>query len=512
MKKLLLCTFIAGGIFLSGCKKDFLDVNVNPNQAATATPELVLPGALANTAARLDNAINNFSFISGWLGYVAPSGSYALSSSDFSTYKLTATFGAAIFDGTYDNLADYDFVEKKSNEDNKPFLEGIAKIMKALNYQVLVDLYNNVPYTEALQGTANLNAKYDDAATIYGDLFKQITAGMTLIRATPEGGFPDGKTDIMFAADDGADAAYTTDKWLKFGNTLKLRMLLHLSEMTAKPAYYESELAAVVSDEAGFLDVDATVNPGYLNSTGKLNPFYSSNYNVSGTYINDFWRANAFPIEVYTRTNDPRLGQVYAPLSDGVSFVGNVVGSGNNAVGSSSSTFGPGVLRGFNQDASIMLAAESYFVQSEASLRGMIPGVPEDLYKQGITESFRYLDVPDYEAAAATYYSQEDAPEVFYDATKSQDAQLSLIIFQKYLAENMINVLEPYTDYRRFVNSNHNPKPLADIPLSVSNAVDERAIPYRLLYPISELKTNTANVPQLPGALPGHSNKIFWMP
>lgn len=506
MKKLLIFTFLAGGIILSGCKKDFLDVNVNPNQAATATPELVLPAALANTAARLDNAIGTFSFISGWLGYIAPSGSYALSSSDFSTYKLTATFGAGIFDGTYDNLADYDFVEKKSNADGKPFLEGIAKIMKALNYQVLVDLYNNVPYSEALQGTAQLNTKYDDAATIYGDLFKQITDGMALIRSATEA--PDAKTDIMFAADDGADAAYTTEKWLKFGNTLKLRMLLHMSEMASKPSYYDSELAAVSADEAGFLDVDATVNPGYLNSTGKLNPFYSSNYNVSGTYINDFWRANAFPVDIYTRTNDPRLGQVYAPLSDGT-FVGNVVGSGNNAVGSASSTFGPGVLRGYNQDAAILIASESYFIQAEAALRGMIAGDPEALYKQGITESFRYLDVPDFETAATDYYSQEDLPEVFYDPDASLDEKLSLIIFQKYLAENMINVLEPYTDYRRFIHSNHNPKPLADIPLSVSNAVDERAIPYRLLYPISELKTNTANVPSISS---GHVDKIFWMP
>lgn len=509
MKKLLIFTFLGGSIILSGCKKDFLDVNVNPNQAATATPELVLPAALANTAARLDNAIGTFSFISGWLGYVAPSGSYALSSSDFSTYKLTATFGAGIFDGTYDNLADYDFVEKKSNADGKPFLEGIAKIMKALNYQVLVDLYNNVPYSEALQGTAQLNAKYDDAATIYGDLFTQITAGMALIRTASEA--PDAKTDIMFAADAGADGAYTTEKWLKFANTLKLRMLIHLSELSSKPAYYASELATVSSDEAGFLDVDATVNPGYLNSTGKLNPFYSANYNVSGTYINDFWRANEFPIDVYTRTNDPRLEQVYAPISDGT-FVGNIVGSGNNAVGSASSTFGPGVLRGFNQDAAIMIAAESYFLQAEAALKTMIAGTPELLYQSGITESFRYLDVPDYETAAVDYYSQTDVAEAFYDGTASVDEQLSLIIFQKYLAENMINVLEPYTDYRRFVTSSRNPKPLANIPLSVSNAVDERAIPYRLLYPISELKTNTANVPQLSGAFPGHANKIFWMP
>ena len=83
---------------------------------------------------------------------------------------------------------------------------------------------------------------------------------------------------------------------------------------------------------------------------------------------------------------------------------------------------------------------------------------------------------------------------------------------QKWAAEDMINVLVPYNDYRRFVNTSHNPKPLADIPLSVSNSTDVLAIPYRLLYPDSESKTNTANVPVLSGQFPGHTNKIFWMP
>jgi hypothetical protein len=285
-----------------------------------------------------------------------------------------------------------------------------------------------------------------------------------------------------------------------------------MSEMPTKPAYFETEKAQVAADQTsiGFLTVDATVNPGYANSAGKQNPFFAANVNVSGTYINDFWRANAFPISFYTANSDPRLEQVYAPISSGA-FVGNVVGSGNNAVGSASSTFGPGVVRGFDQDASIMLAAESYFEQSEAALRGWITADAQQLYEQGVTESFRYLQVPDYESEAQAYYTSGNT-QTDWSVNTTFDQQLTLIMKQKWAAENMINVLVPYNDYRRFVNTSHNPKPLADIPLSVSNSVDVLAIPYRLLYPDSESKTNTANVPVLPGQFPGHSNKIFWMP
>jgi Starch-binding associating with outer membrane len=511
MKKIIITFTAALTLVGIGCKKGFLDVNKNPNQSTNASPELVFPAALANTAARLDNAIGTFSFISAWMGYVAASGSYALSSSDVAaTYKLTNTSGAGIFQGTYDNLADYNYVEKAAHDQQKPFLEGMAKIMKALNFAELVDLYNNVPYTEALQGTSILHPVYDDASAIYGDLFKQITAGMDLIKTSPD--VPDSKTDIMFAADAGADADYIKSSWLKFGNSLKLRMLLQMSEMGTKPAYFETEKSIVAADQSsiGFLTVDATVNPGYANSAGKQNPFFGSNINVSGTYINDFWRANAFAIAFYNSTNDPRLEEVYAPIPSGA-FVGNTVGSGNNAVGSASSTFGPGVVRGFDQDASIMLAAESYFEQSEAALRGWITGDPQALYEQGVTESFRYDQVPDYATAAQDYYTS-GASQTDWTVNTTFDQQLTLIMKQKWAAENMINVLVPYNDYRRFVNTSHSPKPLADIPLSVSNSVDVLAIPYRLLYPDSEAKTNAANVPQLSGQFPGHSNKIFWMP
>src|SRR6476659_497760 len=161
MKKIILIFIAALTLVGIGCKKGFLDVNKNPNQSTNASPELVFPAALANTVTRLDNAIGTFSFISAWMGYTAASGSYALSSSDpAATYKLTNQTAAGIFQGTYDNLADYNYVEKSAHDQQKPFLEGMAKIMKTVNYQVLVDLYNNVPYTEALQGTAVLHPKY----------------------------------------------------------------------------------------------------------------------------------------------------------------------------------------------------------------------------------------------------------------------------------------------------------------------------------------------------------------
>src|SRR2546423_9777162 len=166
-----LTLFIAlAGLVIAGCKKDFLDINKNPNAATTATPELVLPSALVTTAIRMNPMASPNTWFNGWMGYWAISGSYAISSSDFTTYKQTTGTGDAFFQGTYRNLNDYNYVEVQSKAQNKPFYVAVAKVMKAYNFQELVDLFGNVPYSEAFQGTANLHPKYDDQKAIYEDL------------------------------------------------------------------------------------------------------------------------------------------------------------------------------------------------------------------------------------------------------------------------------------------------------------------------------------------------------
>src|SRR5206468_3742813 len=96
---------------LAGCKKDFLDINKNPNQATTATPELVFPAALANTSSRMNPASEPNTWYNGWMGFWAISGSYAISTSNFTTYKQTTGTADAIWQAAYDNLEDYYYVK-----------------------------------------------------------------------------------------------------------------------------------------------------------------------------------------------------------------------------------------------------------------------------------------------------------------------------------------------------------------------------------------------------------------
>ncbi len=491
MKKLII--YFAGAMLIigTGCKKNYLDVNTNPNSSTNASPELVLPAALQNTAAR---QITGYTFISGWLGYWAISGSYAIGNNDFTTYQQTTDFGDGLWRAIYDNLEDYDYVEKTSASENKPFFEAAAKIMKAYEYQQLVDMFGDVPYTDALHGTGTILPKYDNAQDIYDSLEANLTVAIDLMKNAPS---VTQAGDIMFGGDN--------SEWVKLANTLRLRLLLRQSQI-GRDSYIQSQLALINAEGSGFLDQDAAVNPGYTNSEGKQNPFYGFSYNTTGTYTQDYWRANQYSILFYQKNNDPRLELVYGPTSSNDTlYQGNYIGQQTGAfVGSLSSIFGPGVLKSFDQSAVILSAAESDFLQAEASLRGWIDGDPQSFYEAGITASFDYLGVPDSYNTALAYYSQPGNRNTNYTTTSDFNSQLAIIIRQKWAAMNTVTPFEAWADYRRLGLP-------SDIPLSESPFVDVPAIPLRIIYPTVEYQTNASNVPQQPAGSQ-HTQKIFWMP
>ena len=164
-------------------------------------------------------------------------------------------------------------------------------------------------------------------------------------------------------------------------------------------------------------------------------------------------------------------------------FQGNYFGD-QGIPNSKTSTFGPGILKSASQPAVIMLAAESYFLQSEAALRGWIPGDPKTLYQKGVEASFKFLGLTT--AQAQVYYQQSADKQVNWAATTTFQEKLALIIRQKWAALTLINELEPFNDYRRL-------KLPADIPLSTS-PFSTGKMPTRLLYPQREYEVNAESV------------------
>ena len=244
--------------------------------------------------------------------------------------------------------------------------------------------------------------------------------------------------------------------------------------------------------------------PGYSNATGaQQSPLWHNiGYNPDGSPTGGYQyiRANSFAVDFYLNTNDPRVGAFYAKNANGI-YKGRAFGSSDvGQGGNNTSGFGMGLLGAASAPAYILPAFESLFLQAEAVQRGYLSGDAAALYKSAIKESFRLLNVPNFETAAQTYYSQsDDKVNIGSSANK-----IMTIIMQKWAAMNGYDPLESYSDVRRLDIP-------ADLPVSVYPGTTATHIPYRLLYPSSEYQYNAGQVGSQ-GSINQFTSKIFWMP
>ena len=239
------------------------------------------------------------------------------------------------------------------------------------------------------------------------------------------------------------------DKWIKFDHSLKLKILMRLTETVGGPAYITGNLTGLTTDDFLGAGEDAGINPGYSNSsTAQQSPDWRNvGFGTDGspTGGNFYTRANSYAVNFYLNTNDPRVGQFSAVNADGI-YKGRAFGSSDvGQGGNNTSGFGMGLLNSASAPAYILTAFESLFLQAEATQRGYISGDPVALYKLAVTESFRLLNVPDFINAAQTYYSQ---PGNQVNISSSSD-KIFTIITQKWAAMNGYDPLESYSDWRR---------------------------------------------------------------
>jgi hypothetical protein len=511
-------------IFATSCKK-YLDINTNPNEATTSTPQLVLPQALTATAALLagntqpganpapagsgdsyndyGSRLNGYFGNAGGFGSLGPFISYAYTTGDFN----------GVFQNTYDNLEDYQYIIDKTEPGT--VFNAVANVMKAYDYQMLVDTYNDVPYSEALKGTDKLQPKYDKAADIYKDLGDKLDAAITVLNgATSDKVFKD--ADIMFKGD--------VAKWAQFANTLKLRLIIRAGN---KVTFTKPTPDAT----AGFLTVDANVNPGYTKIQYKQNPEWDkyaySETGAARTAANSLL-ASPYILSFFdgTKLSDDNRGLAYFFNYNGGSTPKNRLGyTEADAPKAPTPAFFYsndreegywGVLKSETAPQPIMLASESYFLQAEANVRGIVSGNATTNFENGIKNSFRYLYTDptgivqrsvDVDYAS---YKTDNFENYLVNFTKAltDEQKIESIITQKYIALAYTFGGETWNEYRRTgyprVSGNSATSTFASI-VSQSTAPDR--LPTRILYPVSEYTYNTNNVPS---NISPYTDKIFW--
>lgn len=467
------------GILFSSCD-GFLDVNDNPNAPVSENLALSakLPAALVATVNQESGQLNQLGAL--WGGY------WGTTSEGINMFFNQKTYNGAglrdvrdgypVWETSYTNLLYYQLIKEQAEEEGALFYQGAAKIMQGWHFLRLVDIYNNVPFEEALQGTEFSTPAYEPGQSVYEKSINLITEGIQDIKNAPSG-TEAGSDDVMFKGN--------KTLWAKFGNTVKLRALIRQSE-TNNEAYIRSEISKIEAEGSGFLGAgeNAFVQPGYLNTASKLNPFWESYYrNVEGAVTGNYQdiRPTVFLIEALEERNDPRLAQLLVDVDGeyhGVLFGDPVVNHSLYGRAVTSAFKGPvenngqpaALFKSSTQPSVMMGAYESLFLQAEAAQRGWISASAEELYHAAIRESFVYMDA-----------DLEALPAYLEQASVKFDNTVERIIEQKWLALIGTSSIEAWNDYRR--------TGLPEIPNSLQ-APTATARPLRMMYPETERMTN----------------------
>lgn len=507
-------------ISFTSCDK-FLDINENPNQPTAVNVDLVLPTAIVRAASL---SVSYSSYGGHLAGQIANAGGFS-GFGAMLTYRFTPGYYSQ-WESAYDNLNDLQYVIDNTEGDNYMALfNGVAKIMTALEFHRLVDQHGDIPFTEAVKGNQNVAPRYDDDMEIYQALIDRIDEGLTVIN---NASFPKNlgaASDPLFKGD--------INKWKQFANTLKLRLLIRMSGVSALSSFVNQKFAAL---EKNFLTDDALVNPGYVKD--RPNPTWSTwGYTTTGNVATSSRVPTYFIYGFYdgNKLVDPGRGSVIfndfgnASRPTPLNQLGNEVGNPPIRTGyspwytgiresASSITDALGVVKGPSQGQPLMLAAESYFLQAEAQLKGFIPGDAKTSFENGIKASFRYL----YKTVAGTVAAGKNVDADFqkykddnsisylvnFDEATTDEERLEAIITQKYIALNMITAEESWNDYRRTGYPKHDiaGNRYYNMASVTSEASTPDKLPTILKYPQSEYDYNPENVKDLNV----FGDKVFW--
>lgn len=487
----------------TGCNKTFLDVNTNPNALPTATPAYVISTALNVTSTNMlgPNELGSF-----WAGHWTQSNGYIISTTIFAYNFTDGDFN--YWDGFYDNLQDYQYVINGADAAGQPYFKGPAKIMKAYIFQHLVDMYGNVPFSDALKATASLAPKFDDQKTVYEGLITLLDDGIKDVNANAFASSYS-SSDFMFKGNQA--------KWVQFANSLKLRILTHQARISGRDAYITTEVNKIVSGGGGWLTgAEAGINPGYEAVGGHTNPAYNNyGYNFSGTRQanNNYPRLSAYLVNTLKANNDTfRLKRYgYAPGNEdqanpgksvfpeiAANYVGVPFGASAGFQPSTCSALGPSLLvRGdYGRPYVMFTAAEVQFCLAE--LKQRFPGVTlsgtaQGYYEEGVRQAFRLVGSTTAQANALTSSGLADC-----DWVASTD-KLKAIATQKWFGLCNFQGFEAWTEYRR--------TRIPVTPQSQQEPSSKR--PLRFFYPNTEGGSNTANV-KAQGTIDVFATKIFW--
>jgi len=367
----------------AGCTKNFEERNTNPGALERLKPTEIVP--LFPTA--LFNGWNQGSYQTGQNLLADMYAQYFFCTQvAFGThrYVMNQMWLQGFWTGTYvATISPLMTIINESEKADFPVLSAIARIWKVFMLNRATDYFGPIPYSQIGNYVPGEGVAYDAQKDIYYDFFKELDEAIAILEGNLTA--PSyGESDLIYKGDNA--------KWIKFANTLRLRLALRISFVEPEKAKTEAEAAVTggvleSTTEDAFIEASAA-RVNRLNTISAWNEF----------------RMSANMESLLKGYNDPRLPIYFSPAKSDGKYRGgrNGLTPGEQTQGyntyDNTSDLGPifAPANNLNNPMTVMYAAEAYFLRAEGALNGWnMGGTAEELYEKGIESSLRTWKITD---------------------------------------------------------------------------------------------------------------------
>lgn len=363
------------------------------------------------------------------------------------------------------------FEQRGLTETDRASQEGMIEVLEVYTWSVMADIWGALPYSDALD-IENLNPSYDKAEDVYTAIIATLDGAIAKLKLDGAG-MPETQ-DVVYGGE--------TAKWLKFANSLKVRLAVTISDVNASKA--QTMLTEALADGV-FESNDDNATIQYLDAQPNTNPLWDD---LVASGRADYVIANTI-VDKMVALDDPRIAVYADPYEEG--YKGGIYGTANTFAQNShvGATFYEPDLEGV-----ILDFAEVNFMLAEAAAKGLNVGeTVEYYYEEGIRASFDYWGV----AGVDDYLAQE---EVAY-ATAAGDWKQKIGV-QEWIAYYNRG-FEGWNVWRRLDFDGFNVPP----------GLEESDIPRRIIFPIKEATLNQGALDaaiQLIGGSDDVQTHVFW--
>lgn len=521
MKKYINHLLIASlAVASASCTDAFEDINSNPYEPGDLTADdYALTSQLNNIAGCvLSSDVNTIQFTDALLGGTL--GGYFSDANDgfaesFARYNPKNDWSRVfmksdrIIPTLYANLGQ---VEAICQNTGNPVPYAVATVIKIAAMSRVTDTYGPIPYS-AIGTTSDLAVPYDSQKEIYNAFFSELTDAIGVLDSH-RGSALSPLGDYVYGGD--------INKWVRYANSLKLRLAMRVS-------FVDPSLAKKMAEEAV---AGGVIESNEDNATWKYfssitNPLYTAvMYNSSGSATGGDTHAAADIICYMNGYNDPRREPYFLKSTfEGIDYVGLRRGWSTFDKSWGFNFSGVGVKA---DDPLIwMTASEVAFLRAEgvAIHNFDMGGTAESFYNRGIQLSFEQWGV----GGAAEYIANDTRrPEAYIDPTEvnpytgslsditikwddtaNSETKLERIITQKWIAL-YYNGNEAWAELRR----TGYPKLIPVAYNGSGGVVDSAKGPQRMPYPQEEYTNNSANVAAAVNSLLGGpdnmATRMWW--